>query len=346
MATVKKGHPVNVLYIVQRLAIAVVMFLFVGSIVLATVQAQVPQLPPLVPPQTTATGTPSVTPTVTSTVTFTPTVTRTPAPTKIPCPPLGEPVLIGGETRVIFQETVTDANCDQIQRFVGFAQEKFVSLSIETGPITVYVFASAEAVTPFEYEVIRKAGCNPDSQENILATWKDHGSSGQGTRGAVFLLARPGWARLDMASAIAHEMTQAAMINILGSCQRKWQVPDWYAHGLAEYNAETFTLAWGLTPWPEDLFKCRFRLEQLKPGQECIYMEAQMALHLLKDLSGRDKGMDVIVEMSKGKSFNSAFYDVYGISVSEFSDMFEEYRKAGYKLVPTPTSNPPSGDGG
>ncbi len=340
--TTKKSHP-NALFIVQRFALFAVAVLAVGSIFLATVQAQVPNLPPAGPVSET-TATPSATPTETVTPTFTPTVTRTPAPTLIPCPPVGQPTSFG-EIQVVFHEAVPSKACHYVLLYAELTSDEFAEMGIATGPVEIAVFATVDAITEYVYETARLAGCNPDDKEIIRSQWIRGGA--MVTKGAVFLREGKVEASFDIASHIAGEVTQATMINILGSCQLKWQVPDWYAHGLSEYHMEVFTNEWGLKPWEEDLYKCRYRLEQLKPGEECIYMEAQMAFHLLRELSGADRGMDVIIQMSKGKSFNTAFYDVYGLSVSDFSNAFDEYRAHGYRLAPTSTpSTPPSGDGG
>lgn len=342
MATAKKGHPNLVLFVLPRVLIVAAVLLAVVPVALGALQAQVPSLPPSGPANETI-ATPSATTTLTVTPTFTPTITRTPAPTLIPCPPVGQPTIFG-EIQVVFHEAVPSKACHNVLLYAELTSDEFAEMGIVTGPVEIAVFATVDAITEYVYETARLAGCNPDDKEIIRSQWIRGGA--MVTKGAVFLREGKIEASFDIASHIAGEVTQATMINILGSCQRKWQVPDWFAHGLSEYHMEMFTAEWGLTPWEEDLYKCRYKLEQLVPGQDCIYMEAQMAFHLLREISGEDRGMDVIQQMAKGKSFNTAFYDVYGISVSEFSDMFDEYRKAGYKLPPTPTSTPPSGDGG
>lgn len=288
----------------------------------------------------------TLTPTIAITNSFTPTITRTPQPTLtatatlIPCPELENPVIID-DIKVIFYEKVSSKDCHDIQKFVRLTKEKFNSLKYETGPVDVHVFEKPDNLAHFQYDVVKNVGCNPDAEENILKSWQDHGPSGQSTRGAVFLLTGSEWHEVDKAHAIVHEIAQAMLINILGSCQKRWQVPDWYGHGLVEYYVEIFIPDWGLKPWNEDLYKCQLKLVEIRAGQECAYMEAQMAFWLLQSakFGGKDRGLDVILEMTQGKSFNQAFYDVYNISVSAFSDEFDTYRLNGYKLIeatPTP----------
>ncbi len=272
-----------------------------------------------------------------STAIFTPTITRTPVPTRIPCPPVGQPSTFG-EIRVVFHEIVPANACHYVLLYAQLTNDKFIEMGHKTGPVEIAVFATIDAITDYVYETARLAGCNPDSRDVIRSQWERGGA--MVTKGAVFLREGRAEAPFDIAGHIVGETTQATIINILGSCQRKWQVPDWFAHGLAEYHMEMFTAEWGLTPWRENLDKCRYKLEQLVPGQDCIYMEAQMAFHLLRDLSGADRGMDVIIQMGKSKSFNQAFAEIYGMSVSNFSDMFDAYRLAGYRL-PTPTKTSP-----
>lgn len=277
--------------------------------------------------------------TQTPTIILTPSLTLTPAPTWIPCPEIGTPVALG-DIQVIFYAKVAAGHCNDIQKYVTKAQEKFRSLGVNTGPFVVHVFDDPEGFVEIQRQLIRNnTGCTPDTASKILIDWS-RGGGGQGTAKAIFIRAVAGMPELDKANAIVHEMTHVAIWHILGSCQQKAAVPGWFGHGLAEYNTEVFTIEWRLTPWPEKI--CRsMKLEELKPGQECIYTEAQMAFHLMA--SGRyecTEGMDIIVEMAKVGDFDAAFSNICGVSVSEFSKDFDAYRVAGYRLPPTQTSTP------
>ncbi len=286
-----------------------------------------------------ATETAIVAATATPMPTLLPTSTPMPTETQIPlCPPVGAPVVFG-EISVIFHEPVSAQACDDVLTYVRNTNNAFASLGYSTGPMEIAVFATIDMATDYTYETTRLAGCNPDSKDGIRGNWERGGALS--TKGAAFFLVDPQWdsaQELEKANPIVHEITQVTIKNILGSCQRTWTVPDWFTTGLAEYHAEIFTTQWGMTQFDEDLYRCHERLGTLAPSNgDCVYMEAQMAFHLLKEKYGVDKGLDVMLAMQSGSSFNSAFAQVYGISVSQFSAEFDAYREAGYKL--------PSGDG-
>jgi len=282
--------------------------------------------------------------TSTPTATLTPRPTLTPTATLIPCP--SQPVIFG-EVTVVFHEPMQDGDCEDIIKYSKLAEEQFRIIGYPTGKVQVNVFATPEAVTEFAYDWAKQAGCNPDSKEIIFQLWTERGFQAQGTRGAVFLLTNllnNEWRKVrpvDRAAAITHEITQAVEINILGSCQKRWQIPDWYGHGVAEYFADNFIQEWGFPKSFEDTSGCKDKLANLRAGENCIYVQSQLVFDLLaqKYEGNYKKALDVLTEMTKGKSFNTAFYDVYKISVSAFSDEFDAYRLNGYKLIevtPTP----------
>jgi hypothetical protein len=246
---------------------------------------------------------------------------------------VGEPTIIG-EISVIFHEPVSVQACHEIQLYTRLTNAKLLDMGHSTGQMEVAVFATIDGVTDYVYETARLAGCNPDAKDIIRSQWQRGGA--MSTLGAAFFLADSRWNRaelLDKVHPLVHEISQVTMANILGSCQRTYEVPDWFSTGLAEYHAEVFTLSWGIPQWEEDLWRCDSSLKNLgHDGTDCIYMEAQMAFHLLKEKNGVDRGLDVYVQMGKGKSFGTAFYDVYGMALSQFYEDFDAYRKTGYRL--------------
>jgi hypothetical protein len=315
-----------------------------------------------VPVQTLATNTSTPKPTLTLRPTFTPPATL------IPCPSL--PVTFG-EVTVVFHEPMQDGDCEDIIKYSRLTEEKFKAMGYPTGRVQVNVFATPEAVTNHLYDWAKKMGCNPDTKENIFNLWTSRGMQAMVTREGVYLLTNlpdDAWRKAneeERAHAIFGEITQAVEINILGSCQKRWQIPDWYGHGIVEYFAALFTRDLGLSNlydihWdpavlfignepplyiPQELKDCTNKLAELYAGERCVYIQAEMAFVLLREKysQGKDIGLDVLIEMTKGKSFNQAFYDVYKISVSAFSDEFDAYRLNGYGytlIETTPNSTP------
>jgi len=266
----------------------------------------------------------------------------TPVPTATPLIQCPKEPLTFGEITVVFHEKVTDKDCNDIIKYTRLTVEQFAMIGYSTGKGEVAVFATPEAVTNYLYDWAKKMGCNPDSKESIFNLWTGRGMQAMSTRGAAFLLTNlpdDAWRKADeveRAHAIAHEITQVTETNILGSCQKRWQIPDWYGHGVAEYFAETFTQSWGFPKWFEDLSNCSETLAEMQAGKPCIYGQAELALKLLDEKydGNLKKDLDVLTEMSKGKDFNQAFNDIYRISVSAFSDDFNNYRLNGYRLVP------------
>jgi hypothetical protein len=69
-------------------------------------------------------------------------------------------------------------------------------------------------------------------------------------------------------------------------------------------------------------------LQNLPRGSTRNYSLGPLANEFLIYLTGFDKYMNIWLEMGKGKSFESAFYDATGVELVEFYAMFEEIRPA------------------
>jgi hypothetical protein len=276
----------------------------------------------------------------TMTLSYTPKPSTTPNATWIPCSEdLLTPEPLPNDIEVIYYDKVTAAGqCNDIAKYSMQAKQELESAGFEVGPLTVHVFTDYKAFAPVQRQIVKDAGCNPDSRAEIEKTWEGKMTGGQSTGGAIFLLAGPGWPSYDKASTISHEVTQVAMINILGSCERKWEVHDWFAHGLAEFNAEAFPRRWGLgAGYKEDICFSQ-SLEEMMPGAQCIYTAAQKGIELLVQGPYEcSTPMDVILHMGQNNTgFETSFSEVCGVTVEEFSDDFDVFRSIRYKLTSTP----------
>lgn len=275
------------------------------------------------------------------TSTRTPRPTRTPTATLIPCPTSG--MLTVGDIQIFFHEAdITPADCKFFATYVEKVNEWATINGFLTKNAQVHVFTTPAVVTDFEYEWAQKAGCNPESKEIILQSWKSGGA--HASLGSAFFMITGWWDKNHNSEnivALVHELTHVIQGNYAGSCQRMWQIPDWYKEGQAQYFGRLLSSEWGVEPADvrENLLGCNYKLSQLVSGQDCIYMQGEQAFILLREKHG-ERSMDVFMEIAKGKSFNTAFYDVYKINVSAYSDEFDAYHLNGYKLPPVPTSTP------
>lgn len=287
------------------------------------------------------------TPSVTATSILTPTITLTPRPTLtatatlIPCPESG--IFAVGEIQVFFEEQgITSEDCHFFAYYVAKINDWAMMNGYSTTSAEIHVFNSAEAVTDFEYDWARMAGCNPDSKENILQSWRSGGA--HASIGSAFFMVTGWWdqnPKSERVVALVHEFVHIIQGNYAGSCPRMWQIPDWFKEGQAHYFGRLLASEWGIDPGDvrANLLGCKYKLSQLIPGQDCIYMQGEQAFILLREKYG-EKSMEVFIEISKGKSFNQSFYDTYKISVSAFSDDFDAYRLSGYTLPVSTTPTP------
>ncbi len=140
----------------------------------------------------------------------------------------------------------------------------------------------------------------------------------------------------DLRHVVVHELTHATMFDMLygGSAasflarQSLFQVPLWFAEGLAEYcslgmesNAEMFlrdgTIEGYLPP-----------LEY--SGGYIVYKQGQSALTYLVDRFGEERLRDVLQRMRQSRNFDRAFERAVGMPVSKFDEQWREWLKKQY----------------
>jgi len=299
-----------------------------------------------------STSTPSATTTSTSipTATLTPRPTLTGTATLIPCPSEGTPI-VAGDIEIFFDSGVPQKECNLFAIYIGKFNLWMQENGYQTGSIRVNVFSDNQRVTDFEHEWARVNGCNPDRKEAILALWNQPvGTGAQSAYGASFYQVFIGdWERVDLNEklvGVIGEQVSVAQLNYAGSCQRGWLIPDWFREGQAQYLARQMEALWGIEPvdwtdWRNSNPDCRtIPLAQTQAGHPCVYMEGETAFLLLAHLYG-EKGFQTFELIGKGKSFNTAFHEVYDVSVSDFYKAYDAFRSTGYTLplmtmTPTP----------
>lgn len=309
---------------------------------------------PQVKIESTSTQTQALIPSPTST--FTPTITLTPNPTltatltSTPCPLEGTP-FVTGDIEIFFDSGVPQKECNLFALYIGKFDLWMQENGYKTGSIRVNVFSDNQRVTDFEYEWAREHGCNPDSKEAILTLWNQPvGTGAQSTYGASFYQVFMGdWERVDLNEklvGVIGESVLVSQLNYAGSCQRGWLIPDWFREGQAQYLARQMEAHWGIEPadwtdWRNSNPDCQtIPLAQTQAGRPCVYLEGEKAFLLLAQQYG-EKSFQVFELIGKGKSFNTAFYEVYGTSILDFYKAYDEFRSTEYTLplmtmTPTP----------
>jgi len=123
-------------------------------------------------------------------------------------------------------------------------------------------------------------------------------------------------------------------------------IPNWWVEGQADYYGRSLEKEWGVEP-PyilSNLLKCSYDLDQLKTLASdpfgCLYMQGEQAFILLQHLYG-SQDFKLWELMNNGLTFKNAFKQVYGISLNEFSVLYDDFRINKYEIFPViPTSTP------
>jgi hypothetical protein len=271
---------------------------------------------------------------MTSTLTLTPTVTYTPTLPFVACQS-EKPIVIYQEIVIFFHDkNVSREDCRDIQWYTSLIVENYTSAGYPIGSVEIHVSTDPMILAQFLYDIGKKSGCNPDSIANIAESWPKNNMGGaQTTKGGIFL--RPGeWEASRKAASLAAELWQNVMWTILGSCQLRWQVPDWYGHGLSEHRTEAILNDLGFPPRLEDLSQCHTSLLELQAGSDrnCIYNQAHLVFNYLHEQYNTTEQMEVEVlnKMVEGSSFPNAFEKVFGVSVSQIVVEFDEWYQKTY----------------
>jgi len=308
--------------------------------------------------------TPEPTTTFTPSPTFTPTITRTPGPTPIPCPNEETPFTIDG-INVFFEQGMMQSYCNRFGGYIVKTNQWAKSIG-ESIHADVFVYNSAESAAQADYTWGRKTGCNnytSNSLPEILEGWRRGGALAyppykEGyspyTDYPARVILNAAWreSSQQVASSTVHELTHTIQYQYYGGRNPcSGSVPSWWIEGEAMYYGYGVIVGWGMPYFELDLSECAAtQLSELPQlTNNCVYGMGREALYLLSNLYG-ERSFEVWKEIDKGASFESAFETIYGISVREFSDVFEKYKMCsinqgfgvkGYlTCLPSPASTP------
>ena len=140
----------------------------------------------------------------------------------------------------------------------------------------------------------------------------------------------------DLRHVVVHELTHAVMFDMLygGSATSLiargtfFQVPLWFAEGMAEY----FSLGMESNA---DVFLRDGTIEGYLPpleyaGGYIVYKQGQSALTYLTDRYGEERLRDLLQRIRQARSFDRAFQRSLGLSVSKFDDQWREWLRRKY----------------
>lgn len=309
------------------------LLLFVLIVSTACAPVAIEQVASAVPSTATSTITPV------PTQTLTPTVTHIPKSTAIPCPAAGAPLVIDGVNIYFSENGLKTSTCDIYAGFIVKANEWAKSTG-ESLVVNVYIYNSAEDAGQADFDLGLKTKCNnytSNSLPEIIQSWTrdkaiaypSYSENGSSYPPSVILNTAWRVPKQQTASTTVHELTHAIQSPYYGNrnpCSNS--IPSWWSEGQAMYYGYGVIETWGFPYWEMDLAGCNsIQLDKLpQPTDACVYAMGREALALLTHMYG-DISFDVWKEFAKGGSFESAFKTIYGISVHEYSDIFEEYKQ-------------------
>ncbi len=151
----------------------------------------------------------------------------------------------------------------------------------------------------------------------------------------------------DLRHVLVHELVHAFQFDILYngpgmsmiSRQGFFQMPLWYAEGMAEYlslgmepNAEMFCRDGVLTGYVPPL--------EYAGGNYLTYKIGQSAVAYLVDRYGEERFRDLLKRARQMRSFERAFQRVYDMPVSKFDEQWREYLRKTYWPTVAKHDNP------
>lgn len=265
-----------------------------------------------------------------------PTATKKPistsTPTSIPCPYSETPFKIDN-INVYFEDGVKPSDCNRFISFISMTNEWAKSIK-ESITADIYIYKNAQSVGSADFTWGRTVKCNNYSDvDSVIKAWE----TGRGGiayspfkeyPSRVFFTVE--WEKSylpEFSRNIVHEIIHTIQYQYYGGRNAcAGTLPSWWTEGQAQYYAETVILDWGIQPDGIDLSPCyEIHLVNL-PTQtnSCVYMMGSRSLVLLSNKYG-DKSFEVWKEFAKGKSFEDAFYSIYGINVSDLSKLMDSF---------------------
>ncbi len=226
-----------------------------------------------------------------------------------------------------------------IKQFVGHALDAMppgVSPAAE-----VFAFEDLNQGVSLQSDWLQQQGYS-SAQAQLHLNWEDNHLLGQTIANGVFLYMGGDIAPADMASTtrmtVLHEMHHVLQFQLAGA---NAQPPVWFVEGGAQAftDLELQSLGYPESDKHTSDYWCDYRLAELERDggdvpEECSYIEGEHAVNVLLQAFGKQPYYQLLTQLGKGASFASAFQAVYGYSLDEFYQRFEQYRNSGYAHVP------------
>ena len=310
-----------------------------------------PTLTPTRTPTPTPEPTSTPTPTLTPTLTPTPSPTATPTATPTPVPELfGKPLPVSPSyVRWVIGDEVSERH-EYIARLgVELMHDYAVSIGMPDmeGEITAYVFHNPDKLAEAYYERFDWSGPEVFGLKN---------RNGFAEEGFFFM----NTSNLDayhlhfQYRLSAHELnhTQTADLSSLSFAAGYGEVPltgpKWLDEGTADFMAWQALSEGGIIPYEtmRELFlrnaeRIPEPLEELSTsaGFNSKFNSGDhsvLAVELLASRSGQGSLFDYYASLEPGTMWRGQFQETFGIGISEFYDLFEQHRKAGFPELELP----------
>lgn len=322
--------------------------------------------PTLTPTHTpTSTATPTHTPPPTPTHTPTATATITPTPTGTPTPLPYVNWQIGDEVSEEDRQAALDAvhilNAYAVK--LGFPETEL--------DFTFYLYGDLQKLLE-AYQIKRRLPI----LEAARKEWDNAG--GRADADYIFAHVQPHWTRETLIDVSAHEMIhvyQMSLSELGGSSDDSIPKygPIWLIEGVAQFLAERAmseadVLNYDYDVWRNVVHRSKAKrinrlwveywsehgnpLDYMETGENTdeiqkifgfvsVYSYFLMAAELLAAHSSESALMEFYASLKRGTTWRKEFENVFGISVEEFYDLFEEHADAGFPgVLPTPPSTP------
>lgn len=203
------------------------------------------------------------------------------------------------------------------------------------GQVSVEVYDNVTDLVKWEVEHGAAAG-----EKDLVNGWK-YGARGKAYEkyNAIVIYIQPGsdWSVGERVKDLAHELQHLIQAAWLGGKFNK-PLPVIVVEGGAEWRARKQEAALGYTPLDTtpSLGVCSYTYEHLVnvpqdgDNEGCWYVEGEQMFILLERLYGDQ--YDILWSHIRTLSFDSAFKQTYGVSITEFAKTFDAFVSNGYVL--------------
>ena len=303
-------------------------------------------------PTPTSTPTPTPTPTPEPTATFTPTPTFTPSPTSTPSP---TPAPVSPSyVKWVFGDEVSERQENVVRLGVGLMHDYAVSIGMPEikKDVAFHVYHNVDSLVDAYSEATGlPKNWIPAEELNRIRNYRGFA---YGRNVFINTSESDKVPRFFQVGLVAHELVhaQTAVLSGLSFALDSYGIPYagplWFDEGAADFLAWQALSEGGIVPYEEmrELFLQNAKRipEPLKEmaTSEGFYSKFNsidhsiLAVELLASRSGQGSLFDYYASLEPGTTWRGQFQETFGIGVSEFYDLFERHRKAGFPELELP----------